>query len=636
MTLVLDDVRHTADLLIRPERFFTGRTLLLGWSHVPAAEEVWEVFQGRLLDPVHSRQRCSFESWNVHALPDGDPTVPGPGRSVTHPGRCPGLDCFALTGHPCLLSLKLDAGAGRLYVVRGVEGYAWEGYNAGGNVYQSREVRKWLRELIATFDLAEFSDPAEFREELACALERAVTGVRLPLMPTEAPLPAFSFGELFYAGPEKVSGPFSATQKGPDTFLESLQPAEAGTPVPSRFIEAWLRAVPMSELPDAAGAMAARWAAVGGTAATLLATFRRMFNEVSLSPWTDFADKVLRLLALLEQAGTLSAAHVLDFEGHLLRQLGRHLTAYDLITFHYRGANYPDALLLDAVLADYLARLEQKPELFAGEVGRMRRRALRQAWVVRRRYEGHPVPDVPTSPGEHARVYPEGYPRVPDEQLLQPMRRRRHLYDAGPLTARLSPAVRSALRQSLADVEHMEERQELGAAVFLDRPFNSGKAPVEPDGTLLLASLAYSAALAGERLRSLARDLDVTEADVASLGSLDLPGLPVDGAGPPLRQGTVSLADAARAGPDFVFRFTLPGSIAALKAMLALASCEGREHLDGLTGALLLARAVRGPGLVVYDEALRPRLELMPRLEQGYASRRGLEYPRGGFRVIAE
>src|SRR5205085_549640 len=160
MPLPLDTVRRIADTLTRPGRFFTGRTLLLGWSHVPAEEEVWEVFQRRLLDPVHSRQRCTFESWNVYALPGGERAVP-------------------------LLSLKLDAGASRLHVVRGVEGYVWEGYDAGGNVYESREVRKCLRELIATFDLNAFDDPAEFREELGYALERAVTGVRLPLMPTE-------------------------------------------------------------------------------------------------------------------------------------------------------------------------------------------------------------------------------------------------------------------------------------------------------------------------------------------------------------------------------------------------------------------------------------------------------------------
>ena len=54
----------------------------------------------------------------------------------------------------------------------------------------------------------------------------------------------------------------------------------------------------------------------------------------------------------------------MDFLGWLLRQIGRHLTAYDLVTFHHRGANYPDALVLDAVLKAYLARIEREPELF--------------------------------------------------------------------------------------------------------------------------------------------------------------------------------------------------------------------------------------------------------------------------------
>ncbi len=389
----------------------------------------------------------------------------------------------------------------------------------------------------------------------------------------------------------------------------------------------------MEDLARAAKEVAGRWSAEDRSAEELLRTFRRLFNEVSLSPWTDFADKVLKLLALLQEIGTLTSAQVLDFEGYLLRQLGRHLTAYDLVTYHYRGANYPDAMLLDIVLNDYLNRLEREPALFAGDTGRLRRRALRQAWLVRRRYEDHAVPDVPTSPGEHARVYPDGYPRVPEEQILQSGTRRRCLYKDAPLAARLSSAVRMALRESLTDLTHLDERQELAAAVFLDRPFGGAKAPVEPDNTLLLASLAYRAFLAGQRLRCLSRDLDMAEADVAPIGPLDLPGLCVDRIGPPSRAGTVSLTDAARAGPDFVFRFTLPGSVSALKAMLTLAPCEGREHLEGLTGRVLLARSVRGSGVVVYDESLRPRVEVEPRLEQGYASRRGMEYPRGGFKV---
>ena len=52
-----------------------------------------------------------------------------------------------------------------------------------------------------------------------------------------------------------------------------------------------------------------------------------------------------------------------------------------------------------------------------------------------------------------------------------------------------------------------------------------------------------------------------------------------------------------------------------------------------MSGRVLIARSPHGPGLIVYDESLRPRLELEAILEQGYVSRRGLEMPRGGFRV---
>ena len=233
--------------------------------------------------------------------------------------------------------------------------------------------------------------------------------MRLPLTPVEAPLPAFSFGELFYSDAPDTD----ESQTESRTIRDLLAIMSPGKDEP-RLLEAWLRGTSAADLPDAANELAGRWSSLGKTGDDLLRSFRRLFNEVSLSPWTDFADKLLRLLSLLQEAGLLHAGMVIDFLGHLLRQLARHLTAYDLVTFHHRGANYPDALLLDAVLADYLARLERTPELFSGEPGRLRRRALRQAWVVRRRYEGHPVPDIPTSPGEHVRVFPEGYPRVPE------------------------------------------------------------------------------------------------------------------------------------------------------------------------------------------------------------------------------
>ena len=108
---------------------------------------------------------------------------------------------------------------------------------------------------------------------------------------------------------------------------------------------------------------------------------------------------------------------------------------------------------------------------------------------------------------------------------------------------------------------HPDERQELGAAVFLDRPFGGAKAPVEPDGTLLLASLAYSRFLAEQRLRCLARDLELTDAEAACIAEgLDLPGLSLDAIGPPVRQGTLSLTDAARSGPILSFASHCPAA----------------------------------------------------------------------------
>ena len=102
-----------------------------------------------------------------------------------------------------------------------------------------------------------------------------------------------------------------------------------------------------------------------------------------------------------------------DFLANLLRRLCRHLTAFDLVTFHHRGANYPDALLLD----DALKRCLRHPGLLST---RLQRPRLRQAWLLRRHYEGHLVPDAPTSEGENVRVLPAAFPRVPEEQILEP------------------------------------------------------------------------------------------------------------------------------------------------------------------------------------------------------------------------
>jgi hypothetical protein len=252
----------------------------------------------------------------------------------------------------------------------------------------------------------------------------------------------------------------------------------------------------------------------------------------------------------------------------------RHLTAYDLHTFHHRGENYPDALLLDELLTR-LVRLNRfdTPR---------RRAALRQGWLLRREYENHPVPAAPTSPGERTRVYPGD--RVPEG-------RTRRLFTT-PLH---EPA--EALIAGIYDLG--DDYEELGAAVYLDRPYGDGKRPVEPDGTPIVASLAYSRAIADRRWRLLT---NTQPPDLA------LPGLPLREVAPAKRAASVSLTDAGRVSRDFVYRRTLPGGLRRL----------------GLTGALLARSA---GGLTLYDAGWREIRTWRVDYSGGYVWRGGVEWP---------
>src|SRR5262249_38764668 len=122
-------VRLLCESVMQPAHFFIGPNLQLDWEHKPSAQQRWEVFQGRLLDPAHTRQERTFEAWNIWQLTDA-------GRS----------------GEP-LLSLMWDDKSQQIHVVRGIESYVWEGYDSGGSVFQSREIRKWARELVGTIEL---------------------------------------------------------------------------------------------------------------------------------------------------------------------------------------------------------------------------------------------------------------------------------------------------------------------------------------------------------------------------------------------------------------------------------------------------------------------------------------------------
>jgi hypothetical protein len=543
---------------LRPGNFFAAPSVRLEWEHVATEDTPWEVHRGRLMARNLSREYATFESFNIHLWRDGE-------RS----------------GEP-LVSLKLDAAAGKLHIVRGLLSWVWEGYDAGGNVYLSREVPRWVRELVGTVDLAAASD---LRTELAGWIFAAVVGLsRLPLTSVEAPIPAFSLGEVAH-----VYRPGSG-ERPLTSWRELLACRRDGWPqaVRTKWLEFLLRATPAAEIAD----LAAAWDR--GPTETV-AQLRAVFNDVALSPYTDFVDKTLAFAAHLPPE-----SHA-DFLARLLRQLAHHLTAYDLVTFHHRGANYPDALLLDAALKRYLCHIESNPALFDGDAGLPRRRALCLAWLHRRRYEGHPVPDAPTSPGENARVLPPPHVRVPDEQILNLGKRKKRLYAGDPLPNHLGEHGRHVLLQCGRDLERPEELRELGTAIFIERPLSGTKAPGEPDPSPLLAHEGYSRSLAERALLELGREplFGLSADDInrhrATLAALEVKGVPAS-ALPTEPPRVVSLADAVKAAPDFVIVRTLPGSA---RAFWERPEAAGLPRREGVMVGGVTAKGT--PGVLLYD-----------------------------------
>jgi hypothetical protein len=604
-----NDVRPLIAELTHPAHFFVGRIIGLEWEHAPSEEVFWEIFQGQLLDGTQTRQRQIFESWNLFQL---DRT----GRS----------------GVP-LLSVKVDPASAVIHIVRGIHCYAWEGYHAGDNVYLSRETTRWVRELVRTIALARFSHVDDLRTAIRKALFQAIVGVsRLPLTSLQAPLPAFTLGELAYYYQPRRSA--DAPLRSNSDLLDRALTIDLSWLEQTKLLETVLRATPFGDLENTADLFSARWIALEQSRAQLLALFRSLFDEVSLSPFTDFVDKTLLFLDVLLGRDHISAAELVDFLSYLLRQLGRHLTAYDLVTFHHFGANYPDALLLDAVLKRYLALIEAFPNLFTSSPDapeekqvRRRRRALRQGWLLRRRYEGHPVPDAPTSPGENARVLPPPHQRVPQEQILNPLKRTRRLYEDDPLPKYLGDQGRDILRQSIDDLSHPQEQLELGMALLVDRPLGAFQSPGEPDQSLLLSYEAFSWTIAQRRLEELERCLD----NLIEPGAFDecrrnlrersgLTGVALEPRTYAVGPEPVSLDDALKVADDFLLLRSTRRSVQEFLALFDVTSLADRSSSDFLQpdGRVLIVRSAAKAGtLFIYDDKLRKRLEVQIELGDG-------------------
>lgn len=592
-----------------PGHFFLPAAATFTWQTGKAEEIPWEIFRGRLLDPAHSRERRTFLSWNLWS----EPTASQP-----------------------LLSIKLDMHQGQVHVTRGLLCRVWEGYDEGNNVILSRETCRWVPELVGSITLADYATLADLTDELICLLWQGVVGTsRLPLHSLETPLPGFSLGRLGYVyrpGCDDATPPMRSVA---ELITLGLQPG-LNWREKAKLLESAVRA---SADVDTAPVFAARWQHIGHSSRDLGRLWRTVINEVSLSPWTDFVPRVLAWWDVLAEVRVFSRDDQVDFLSHVLRQLGRHLTAYDLVVFHHRGANYPDALLLDAVVGELLNLLERTPALFDGPTARPRRRGLLHGCLVRRFYEGHAIPDAPTSPGENARVLPAPFEPVPEEQLVQPAQRTKLLFTDRPLGALLGVQARNVLASSLDDLRDPVELAQLGTALFIDRPFGHGKAPGEPDQTPLLAHEVCSPTLVRKRLLELtdmADELGLGEAAfLAGLGhNIQLAGISLDqvaDAGRPI----VALADARQVADDFVVLRTLAGGLADLFDQLDFGPLRQQFALDFLDDKYVLCRNAQTAGhpLTFWDRHGRKRLECET-IGPGFRRRAGVELPSGGLRVL--
>src|SRR5262249_23733160 len=161
------------------------------------------------------------------------------------------------------------------------------GYSEPDNVYLSREVVRWTRELVGTVCLDRFEGANHLGAEIAGKLFQAVVGTsRLPLTSLEAPLPAFSLGQLGYfpllghGTPEARGDP--CLRSWPELVAHRLSRGVSWLGM-AKLLEFVLRAIQDEEVPDAATLVLARWRQVlGYEASDLLKLLRTLFYHVSL------------------------------------------------------------------------------------------------------------------------------------------------------------------------------------------------------------------------------------------------------------------------------------------------------------------------------------------------------------------
>ncbi|MEX2112377.1 MAG: hypothetical protein WD845_04285, partial [Pirellulales bacterium] len=548
-----------------------------------------------------------------------------------------------------LVSAYWDRSAGELSIVRRILTHGFEAYEDSPGVFLSRPSQKWARELVGTIDLATISDD-ELAGELRAGLFLAVIGVsRLPITSLESPLPSFSLGQFAYF--PRLTGGGQSWWTVPLAFLRADVGGRVCGVEFAKSLEMALRATPDERQPQIANALESHAAATSDGAQRVGDMIRDLFRYISLSPYGTYADRMIAMLATLAECDAVGVPGVADSIATMLRQLCRHLTAFDLATFHNSGANYPDALFLDALLKQYLRLVERQPELLVDEqdasaaaqpVRRIRRRALRQACLLRQHYEGLRVPDAPTSQGESLRVLPEPLAHVPQEQISQPARRRRVLFADEPLDGLLTPIGRQALQSSLTDLDQAAELLELGRAYFLDRPLGVLKQPGEVDRTPLVSHTAVSRTVVKRRLAELLASGWITAAQRegwrCAVDVVPIAGVGVGELTCVERPGVVTLADALKVAPDFILQRSAASEVlrhyawpVELQAWLADFVPPGSFPNSILVHHVLQSGHNTTPLLQVCDRQGRKQFELgfdlQPDGTVRYVQRAGVELP---------
>ncbi|WP_145255681.1 hypothetical protein [Planctomycetes bacterium Pan216] len=537
-------------------------------DHQPTLQLPWEVFRGHLLDQSQTRSTRLFEAWSVQLEP-------------------------ALMGESDpLLCVLIDWESKRLYVVRSILVHGHEAYEDDDRTIKTREVRKGQRELVGSLPLDESLDEAGFRRLLNVTLKRAVLGTsRLPITSIESPLPAFSLGKFAYLGEETPESDDALT--GSEALLDWGLSVNLSTWERAKRLETLLRCTSVEGVSWLAVQFFDRTAAAGWRPDELPKVIRSLFNGVALSPMTGFSENLVALLCSWTRCDALGPAPVIELVGYLLRHLVRHLTAFNLEIFHHLGANYPDAPLLDSLLGAYVRLINAHPDEFADRAGddesrqklkRLRRRALRQAWYVRREYQGLPVPDEPSSPGENLRVLPQPWQRIPEEQFLYRDERSRELFVDVAAEELLSEFGWHLLRSSVRDLRDRVELRELGTGLFLDRPLGVFKRPAEIDRTVLLSYVTFSRTIAKERLDRLSEwglipmDRELEELKVMLEDSYFERGVSVADYPNESRPGVVCLEDASKAAPDVRFLKTTRSSLDDFLGQYDLSALDEVDH----------------------------------------------------------